>query len=174
MVCEDLQLRRYPDRIVLMRVVHGTANLLFLLLLLLVGGLLPSVGAQTSAKPQTAAGEWRTFDDKTGQAKGEVRVFESNGHWVGEISRVYDSKDAQSRCDECRDDRKGKAILGLTIMRNMTLRDGEYSGGDILDPDTGKVYRSKFRLEEGGEKLEVRGFLGISLLGRTQTWVRVH
>ncbi len=87
---------------------------------------------------------------------------------------MYDSKDAQSRCDDCKDDRKGKAILGLMILRNMTLTDGEYSGGDILDPDTGKVYRCKFRLADGGAKLVVRGFLGISLLGRTQTWVRVH
>lgn len=138
------------------------------LVFLFLGGLLCRAGAQT------AAGEWRTFDDKTGQAKGEVRIFEQNGHWFGEVARVYDSKDAQSRCDACKDDRKGKPVLGLTILRNMTLADGEYSGGEILDPDTGKVYRCKFRLVDGGEKLEIRGFLGISLLGRTQTWVRVH
>lgn len=155
-----------------MRTVRLRAILIFLLLFL--GGLRGVLRAQTDAKTQTPAGEWQTFDDKTGQAKGEVRLYEQDGHWLGQITRVYDSKDAQSRCDECRDDRKGKPIVGLVILRNMTLANGEYSGGDILDPDTGKVYRCKFRLADGGEKLMMRGFLGFSLLGRTQTWVRVH
>ena len=146
----------------------------WVLLLLSLGRLLSFAGAQTEQTMPGPTGVWRTFDDKTGHAKGEVRVFEENGRWVGQVTRVYDSKDAQSRCDDCKDDRKGKPILGLTIMRNMTLTDGEYSGGDILDPDTGKVYKCKFRLADGGGKLVMRGFLGISLLGRTQTWVRVQ
>ncbi len=144
------------------------------LTLLSLAGLLSLARAQMAGEAQSPAGVWRTTDDKTGQPKGEVRVFQQDGRWFGRITRVYDSKDAQSRCDDCQDERKGKAILGLTIVRNMTLADGEYAGGDILDPDTGKVYRCKFRLEDGGEKLVVRGFIGFSLLGRTQTWVRVH
>ena len=129
--------------------------------------------SQTTGTAQTPAGLWRTTDDKTGQPKGEVRVYEQNGRWFAQITRVYDSKDAQSRCDDCRDERKNLPITGLTIVRNMTPANGEYEGGDILDPDTGKVYRCKFRLEDGGQKLVVRGFLGFSLLGRTQTWVRL-
>ena len=140
------------------------------LLLLATAGLLSSAWGQQT---QSAAGVWRTTDDKTGQPKGEVRVFEQNGRWFAQITRVYDSKDAQSRCDLCQDERKDKPIVGLTVVRNMTLTDGEYVGGDILDPDTGKVYRCKFRLADGGEKLVVRGFVGFSLLGRTQTWTRI-
>ncbi len=125
-------------------------------------------------QPQTPAGVWKTTDDKTGQAKGEIRVYEQNGRWFGQITRVYNSMDAQSRCDDCRDERKNQPITGLTVLRNMTPTNGDYEGGDILDPDTGKVYRCKFRLEDSGQKLVVRGFIGFSLLGRTQTWTRLQ
>ncbi len=145
-----------------------------LVFLLVTAGFVSRALAQTQGQAQSAAGVWRTVDDKTGQPKGEVRVFEQNGRWFGQITRVYDSKDAQSRCDDCHDERKGQPVVGLLIVRNMTLANGEYSGGDILDPDTGKVYRCKFRLEEGGNKLVVRGFIGFSLLGRTQTWTRMQ
>ncbi len=143
-------------------------------LLLSIAGWFCRALSQTPAQAQSPAGVWRTVDDKTGQPKGEVRVFEQNGRWFAQITRVYDSKDAQSRCDDCQDERKGQPIVGLTVVRNMTLANGEYVGGDILDPDTGKVYRCRFRLEDGNEKLVVRGFIGFSLLGRTQTWTRVH
>lgn len=133
----------------------------------------PAVG-QNEAKARSPAGLWRTVDDKTGQPKGEVRIFERDGHWFGQIVRVYDSHDAQSRCDRCSDERKGKEILGLIILREMSPTQGEYGGGDILDPDTGKVYRCKLRVADNGEKLDVRGFIGFSMLGRTQTWFRVH
>jgi uncharacterized protein (DUF2147 family) len=73
----------------------------------------------------------------------------------------------------CSDDRKNQPINGLEIIRNMSRRDEEYAGGEILDPDSGWVYRCKFHLEDGGQKLLVRGYLGISLFGRTQTWTRV-
>ena len=72
----------------------------------------------------------------------------------------------------CTDDRKNQPIIGLMIIRNVRLENGEYGGGDILDPDTGSVYRCKLHVEDGGAKLLVRGFIGISLLGRTQTWER--
>jgi uncharacterized protein (DUF2147 family) len=81
---------------------------------------------------------------------------------------------AQTRvCSKCTDDRKDKPILGLEIIRNMSKRDEGYAGGEILDPDSGSTYRCKFHLEEGGQKLNVRGFIGFSLFGRSQTWVRV-
>ncbi len=119
-------------------------------------------------------GLWRTVDDKTGQPKGEVRIFSRDGSLFGQIERVFDSKDAASRCDECRDERRGQKIEGLLILRGMKLVNGEYRGGDILDPDTGRVYQCRMKLTDGGQKLAVRGFLGVSLLGRTQTWTRVE
>ena len=153
------------------RMRSGWVRAAWVVLLLVLAAVFSPARAQTA---QTPEGVWRTTDDKTGQPKGEVRVYEQGGHWFAQITRVYDSKDAQSRCDDCQDERKGQPIVGLTVVRNMTLTKGEYQGGDILDPDTGKVYRCRLRLEDGGEKLVVRGFIGFSLLGRTQTWTRVH
>ena len=123
---------------------------------------------------QDATGLWRTVDDRTGQPKGEVRIFSRDGSLYGQIVHVFDRKDAASRCDACRDDRRGQTIEGLIILRAMKRVDGEYRGGDILDPDTGRVYRCKMRLIDGGQRLALRGFLGVSLLGRTQTWTRVQ
>ena len=72
----------------------------------------------------------------------------------------------------CTDERKNQPIIGLPIARNMAQRDGEYGGGDILDPDNGSVYRCKFQLEQSGTVLVVRGFIGFTLLGQSQTWRR--
>ncbi len=118
-------------------------------------------------------GLWQTVDDRTHQPKGEVRLFTRDGRLFGQITRVFDSKDAASRCDDCTDERKGQKIEGLLILREMKPAHGEYEGGDILDPDTGRVYRCRLRVTDGGQHLVVRGFLGISLLGRSQTWTRV-
>ena len=60
----------------------------------------------------------------------------------------------------------------MKILRRLRWDGEQYSGGEILDPDDGKVYRCSMRLVDGGRKLEVRGFVGIPLLGRTQTWLR--
>lgn len=129
--------------------------------------------AQRKPDASDPSGIWQTTDDKTGQPKGEVRIFLRDGRLFGQITRVYDPKDAASLCDECRDERKGQKIEGLMILRDMRLVDGEYQGGDILDPDTGRVYKCKMRLADGGRHMLVRGFLGFSLLGRSQTWTRL-
>ena len=130
----------------------------------------PPAGKTDTADP---TGLWQTVDDKTHQPKGEVRLFTRDGRLFGQITRVFDSKDAASRCDDCTDERKGQKIEGLLILREMKPTQGEYEGGDILDPDTGRVYRCKLRVTDGGQHLVVRGFLGISLLGRSQTWTRI-
>jgi uncharacterized protein (DUF2147 family) len=117
-------------------------------------------------------GEWKTFDDKTGKARAIVRIYEQDGKLFGKIERSM-TPGAQSRiCAVCTDDRKDQPMLGLVIIRNMKRSDDGYAGGDILDPDTGSVYRCKMHVDEGGAKLVVRGFIGISLLGRTQIWER--
>ena len=120
-----------------MKIIRLSAALV--VLLLSAAGWMCRAWGQTQGQPQTAAGVWRTVDDKTGQPKGEVRIFEQSGRWFGQITRIYDTKDAQSRCDECQGDRKGKPMMELVIVRNLTLANGDYSGGDILDPDTGNV-----------------------------------
>jgi uncharacterized protein (DUF2147 family) len=125
-----------------------------------------------SAESVSPIGEWKTFDDKTGKARAIVRIYEQDGKLFGKIERSL-VPGAESRvCAVCTDDRKDQPMLGLIIIRNMKRTDDGYAGGDILDPDTGSVYRCKLHVEDNGAKLVVRGFIGISLLGRTQTWER--
>jgi uncharacterized protein (DUF2147 family) len=117
-------------------------------------------------------GTWKTIDDKTGKPRGVVRVYEQDGKLFGRIERSLRPGEPPKICDQCTDERKGQPLLGMIFLRNLKLVDGEYRDGDILDPDNGKVYRCKLRLEDGGKKLVVRAFIGVSLFGRTQTWER--
>jgi uncharacterized protein (DUF2147 family) len=126
-----------------------------------------------AAAAQTPIGLWKTFDDKTGSARAIVRIYEENGKLFGRIERSFTPGADKRVCAVCTDERKDQPILGLLIIRNMKPADGEYGGGDILDPDNGSVYKCKFHVDDGGTRLIVRGFIGISLLGRTQTWQRV-
>jgi len=114
---------------------------------------------------------WKTIDDKTGRPKALVRIFERNGELFGKVEDGLDER-KERFCNLCQDERKNRPIVGMEIIRHMKKSGDEYVGGDILDPDTGKVYRCKLRVENGGKKLDVRGFLGLTLLGRTQTWIR--
>jgi uncharacterized protein (DUF2147 family) len=125
-----------------------------------------------SAVEPTPVGLWRTVDDKTGEARGFVRLYESDGQIFGKIHKSLDPKDATERCDLCSGDRKNQPVIGLVILRGMKKFGLEYRGGDILDPDTGTVYRCTFRMVEAGRKLVLRGFVGLTLFGRSQTWIR--
>jgi len=136
-----------------------------------VAAATPAATSRT-ADPQSPLGLWKTVDDKTGMPRAMVRIYLQDGKYFGRIEQSF-TPGAETRvCSACTDDRKNQPIIGLLIIRNVTLRDGEYGGGDILDPDTGSVYRCKFHLDKDGTVLVVRGFIGISLLGRTQTWHR--
>jgi uncharacterized protein (DUF2147 family) len=128
--------------------------------------------ASHAADLQSPVGVWKTIDDKTGKPRALVRIYLQDGKYFGKIEQSF-TPGAESRvCSECTDERKNQPIIGLPIIRNVMLKDGEYAGGDILDPDNGWVYRCKFHLEDGGTVLVVRGFIGFSLLGRSQTWHR--
>jgi uncharacterized protein (DUF2147 family) len=135
---------------------------------LLLGALLT---AQASESP---VGLWRTIDDKTGKEKSLVRIVEANGELRATIEKLYREphEEQNPNCDKCPGDRKNKPVLGMTIMTGLKKAGSEYDGGEILDPANGKVYRCKMWTAEGGKKLNVRGFIGVSLLGRTQVWVR--
>jgi uncharacterized protein (DUF2147 family) len=141
----------------------------------LILGLALLVGLPAAAHAvgsQSPLGLWKTFDDKTGTPRALVRIYLQDEKYFGRIEQSF-APGAETRvCSVCKDDRKNQPIIGLLIIRNMTLRDGEYGGGDILDPDSGSVYRCKFHLEGDGGVLVVRGFIGFSLLGRSQTWRR--
>ena len=135
---------------------------------LLLGALLT---AQASESP---VGLWRTIDDKTGKEKSLVRIVEANGELRATIEKLYREphEEQNPNCDKCPGDRKNKPVLGMTIMTGLKKAGSEYDGGEILDPANGKIYRCKMWTAEGGKKLNVRGFIGVSLLGRTQIWVR--
>jgi uncharacterized protein (DUF2147 family) len=125
-----------------------------------------------AADLQSPVGLWKTIDDKTGKPRAIVRIYVEDGKYFGKIEHSF-TPGAESRvCSACKDERKNQPIIGLLIIRNMAQRDGDYGGGDILDPENGSVYSCKFHLEQGGTVLALRGFIGFSLLGRSQTWHR--
>ncbi len=137
-------------------------------------GALALCGAALAQGAASPVGLWRTVDDKTGRENGAVRIFESNGALYGRIERITDPARAGLSCVKCSDDRKNKPLIGLDIMRGLK-RDGDvWDGGTILDPETGSTYKSSVRLDNNGQKLVVRGYLGVSLLGRSQTWIRAQ
>ncbi len=134
--------------------------------------LLPTLAlAQT-----TPVGLWKTIDDDGKTAKSLVRISEQGGTLVGSIDKLLDpNAPADSKCDKCTDDRKDKPVLGLQIIRGVKPDgDGVWGHGEILDPNNGKTYRTRLKPVDGGKKLEVRGYIGAPLFGRTQTWVRAE
>ena len=136
-------------------------------------GLILVAAAGAACAQMSPIGNWHTVDDKTRESKSEILVSETGGVVTGKITKLL-RKDAKQDavCDECTDDRKGKSILGLEIIRGAKKADGKdvWEDGKILDPENGKTYGLKMTPIEGGKKLEVRGSIGP--FGRTQTWVR--
>ena len=117
-------------------------------------------------------GKWKTIDDETGQAKSIVEVFKkSNGQYYGKITQLL-AKPENETCVKCTDDRKNKPLIGLEIIRGLKKSGNEFTGGTITDPKTGKTY--KCTITRDGNKLNVRGYVGFSLIGRTQTWHKVN
>ena len=125
------------------------------------------------AQSASPVGLWRSVDDKTGEAKAEIRIVDNGGVLTGRIEKTL-KKDAKPTCEECKDDRKGQAIQGLEIIRGARKAEGHdvWENGKILDPENGKEYTLKLAPLDGGQKLQVRGFIGPFY--RTQTWVRVQ
>lgn len=139
---------------------------------------LATLCAVASAQAQmTPVGSWHSIDDKTGETKSLIQITESNGVLSGRIDKLLRKEaDQKAVCDKCTDDRKDKPLLGLEIIRGAKKAEGKdvWEDGNIVDPDNGTVYKLKMTPIDGGKKLEVRGFVGFALLGRTQTWVRVQ
>jgi uncharacterized protein (DUF2147 family) len=128
-------------------------------------------GALAQATP---VGLWKTIDDETKTEKSYVRISELAGVLSGKIEKVLDPAKQDAKCDKCSDERKDQLVLGMTIIRNAKPdADREHwEGGDILDPNNGKVYRLRLRPLDGGKKLEVRGYIGPFF--RNQQWIRVE
>ena len=130
--------------------------------------------AQAWADDTSPVGLWKTIDDKTGKTRSIVRIIDTNGVLSGKIEKIFPApgEDPNPKCDKCKDERKDQPIIGLTFMAGLKKEGDEFTGGEILDPDNGQVYRSKINLIEGGKKLKVRGYIGAPIFGRSQIWLR--
>lgn len=140
-----------------------------------LAGIVLMFSAGACFAQMTPVGTWQTLDDKTKEAKSEVQITEASGVLNGKITKLLRKEAKQDLvCDECTDDRKGKPVLGMEILRGVKKVDGKdvWEDGKVLDPENGKTYAAKLTPIEGGKKLEMRGSIGP--FGRTQTWVRVQ
>jgi uncharacterized protein (DUF2147 family) len=130
----------------------------------------------TASDLNSAVGKWKSIDDETGKPKSIIEITEgSDAKLNGKIVQLFrePSEEQNPKCDKCTGDKKDQPILNMQIMHGFKKKsDGKWADGEILDPKNGKVYSCKLALTEGGKKLEVRGFIGFSLLGRTQIWLR--
>ena len=142
---------------------------------------LSTTGVSTTGTPAakpSAIGRWQTIDDTTGKPRAIVRIYEVNGAYQGEIEQVFYAPDEKKNgiCEKCPEPQRGKRVVGMTILWALQP-DGSgrgYTGGRILDPANATVYKCKIWLDESGQSLDVRGFVGLTgLLGRTQRWHRV-
>lgn len=123
------------------------------------------------------SGLWQTTDDKTGKPRSLVRIAETGGEYYATVEKgllATDTGDAV--CEKCSDERKGQKIIGMTIAKHLRAsgKANVYEHGEILDPENGKTYQCKMTLSANGNELDVRGFIGFSLIGRSQTWKRVE
>jgi uncharacterized protein (DUF2147 family) len=132
--------------------------------------------AAPAASLNSPAGRWKTIDDETGKTKSIVVIREEKGKLYGVIEKVLDSDQPGPNplCIHCEGDLKNKPENGLQIMWELKRDGNQWSGGQILDPHNGKIYRCNISLEDGGKKLKVRGYIGFALLGRTEYWLRME
>src|SRR5690606_5381861 len=122
---------------------------------------------------QVVTGKWKTIDDETGEAKSIVEIYKQNGKGYRKVVDILDPKKRDLTSVECTGSDKNKPISGLEIINGLDTDSDEYNDGTITDPNNGKVYKCYIELD-GADKLNVRGYIGFSLIGRTQTWQRVN
>ncbi len=137
--------------------------------LLVLSAALPAVGQEASP-----VGLWKNIDDVTGRPKALIRITEVKGELRGQIEKLYrgPGENQNPLCEKCQGANKDQPVLGLVFMSGLRKDGNDYTGGEILDPDDGKTYRSKMTLVDGGRKLNVRGYIGVPMFGRSQIWVR--
>ncbi len=146
--------------------------------LAIAASLLLAAGTALAAN-DTPVGTWKTIDDATHTPKSIVQITENNGEYQATIVQLLNrtpediARDGEKPlCKECDGKRKNQPIEGMNIMWGVTQDGDVWDGGKILDPKTGKVYKVKLKMVDGGQKLDVHGYIGFSLFGRSQTWER--
>ncbi|SJM35284.1 DUF2147 domain-containing protein [Mesorhizobium delmotii] len=131
-----------------------------------------SLSSAAWADNASPVGLWRNIDDVSGKPRALIRITESNGTLQGKIEKVFLAPNESPTCTKCDGALKNAPVIGLVILSGLKKDGAEYTGGRILDPDSGKVYSSKIQPTKGGNKLNVRDYIGVSMLGRSQIWVR--
>ena len=121
---------------------------------------------------QSVIGKWKTIDDETGEAKSIVEIYEKSGKIYGKVVDILRADHKKDVCSKCEGTEKNKPIIGMIIISGLKKDGTEYSGGTILDPTSGKKYKCYITLDSA-DKLKLRGYVGISIMGRTQYWTRV-
>jgi uncharacterized protein (DUF2147 family) len=126
------------------------------------------------ADTNSPVGLWKSIDDGSGKPTALIRITDNGGELQGKIEKLFrePGEDQNPKCVSCTDTRKDQPILGMTIVNGLKKHGDEYDDGEILDPKNGKVYKSKVTLKDGGKKLDVRGYIGVPMFGRSQVWVR--
>jgi len=133
-------------------------------------------GSVLSQSQDPAVGVWKTIDDKTNEPASLIKIEQVNGVLEGTIIKTFQKPNEKPLvyCNLCKDDRKDKPIIGMKIMTELKRdKPGAWSDGKILDPEEGEVYRVKI-VTEDGKKMDVRGYIGVPLLGRTQIWYKAE
>ena len=126
----------------------------------------------TTLYSQSVIGKWKTIDDETNKPKSIVEIYEKSGKIYGKVIEITELEHKKKVCSNCTGDDKNKPILGMIVIKGLLKEGIEYNSGKILDPKNGKLYKCYITLETN-DKLKVRGYIGISLFGRTQYWYRV-
>ena len=136
--------------------------------------LLGATAAQAQQPLTSPVGLWKNIDDVTGKSLALIRITESNGVLSGKIEKLFltPGENQNPTCTKCEGSNKDQPVLGLVILVGLKKEGDEYRGGTILDPDNGQQYKSRLLLEDGGKKLNVRGYIGIPWIGRSQLWLR--
>ncbi|MGH8191181.1 MAG: DUF2147 domain-containing protein [Rhodanobacteraceae bacterium] len=149
-----------------MRIVVRSAFLVFTLLL--------ATAAYAASDTATPVGTWTQVDDATGKPKSIIEITQqSDGTLQGVVKQVlFSNHGTHPVCDKCEGERHNKPVDGMVIMWGVKKDGDQWDGGQILDPHNGKTYRVKLTLKDNGQKLDVRGYIGTPMFGRTQTWIR--
>ena len=154
-----------------MKTIRHIALCVFALALFALVSVAGAQAQQLTPKLQNAIGHWQVVDSD-GKPGGKVDTYLENGQLFGRVTQVRPGRTLQDVCDKCSGEYKDQRILGLVIMRNFHSDGDDWVGGTVVDPENGKEYKGKI-WAEGSDKLHMRGYIGISLLGRTELWVRI-
>ncbi|MCL6271830.1 DUF2147 domain-containing protein [Sansalvadorimonas sp. 2012CJ34-2] len=148
----------------------GRSGLALALFIARVG---PALAVEAPALDVSPAGLWTTLDDKSHKPVSQVRIWRDNDNWYGKVERIYDDNSRGDACKRCKGDKKNQPVEGMTILWDMKQDGGVFDKGKILDPGNGKTYSASMKLLGNGNQLEVRGYIGISAIGRSQVWERI-